>query len=445
MLFRRARFFERISLALLLAAANVGLAAEAAAPDPAKIAEVKAIFKEVPLIDGHNDVPWQYRVRAKNHLGQLDLSKDLTGLKPDMHTDIARLRAGGMGGQFWSVYIPATFTGSEGVRAVIEQIDLVHRMIACYPETFELALTAADIERIHAKGKIASMIGMEGGHSIGNSLGVLRMLYANGARYMTLTHSSNVDWADSCGDKPRLGGLSKFGEEVVREMNRMGMLVDLSHVSAETMNDALDVAVAPVIFSHSSARAVTNIPRNVPDDVLKRLPKNGGVVMANFFPEFVSEAASAHGKQMRDFELTLKTKYPGEPDKIEAELEAWKKEHPAPKATVGQVADHIDQIRKIAGIDHIGVGGDFDGITSTPVGLEDVSAYPNLFAELLRRGYTKEDLKKIAGLNLLRAMKGAEAAAAKLQKERPPSDVLIDELDPPLPEAKAPVSRFPSR
>lgn len=421
-----------MAAALLLGGIGGAARAEDAPEDAKRMEEIRQILREVPLIDGHNDVPWQYRVRVKNHVDQLDLSQDLSTLKPDMHTDFARLEKGGLGAQFWSVYVPASFTGSEGLRATIEQIDLVHRLVARYPEKLELALTADDIERIHRSGKIASMIGMEGGHSIANSLAALRMMYDMGARYMTLTHSQNIDWADACTDKPRLGGLSAFGKEVVREMNRLGMLVDISHVAPDTMHDALDTAVAPVIFSHSSARGVTENPRNVPDDVLARLPQNGGVVMITFVPDFVSQASNDHGKKARVVELALKDQFPGEPDKIEAELEKWMAENPAPRATLNDVADHIDHVRKIAGIDHVGIGGDYDGITSVPVGLEDVSKYPDLLLELSRRGYTNEDLKKIVGLNLLRVMRAAEAKAAELRKERKPSDVLIEEVDPPL-------------
>jgi membrane dipeptidase len=342
-----------------------------------------------------------------------------------------------MGGQFWSVYVPATFTGSEGLRAVMEQIDLVHRMVARYPDAFGLALTADDVERIHKQGKVASMIGMEGGHSIANSLAALRLLYDLGARYMTITHSAHIDWADSCMGEPRVGGLSPFGKEVVREMNRMGMLVDLSHVAPVTMHAALDTVEAPVIFSHSSARAVTENTRNVPDDVLARLPQNGGVVMVTFVPGFISNKVNEHEKLRREHETKLKDQFPGEPDKIEAELKTWEAANPGPSASLADAADHIDHIRKIAGIDHVGIGGDYDGITSVPVGLEDVSKYPDLFAELLRRGYSKDDIKKIAGLNLLRVMHAAEAKAAELQKSRRASDVLIEEVDSPLPQSES--------
>jgi membrane dipeptidase len=354
--------------------------------------QASAILHETPLIDGHNDLPWQYREKASLDLSKLDIRQP----QPALHTDIPRLRRGGLGGQFWSVYVPATMQGKEAVRATMEQIDVVYQIVDRYPDTFEIARTAADVERIFKAGRIASLIGMEGGHSIDNSLGALRMFYKLGARYMTLTHSSNTPWADSATDKPEHHGLTPFGEEVVREMNRLGMLVDLSHTSPETMHAALRVTQAPVIFSHSSARALNDHPRNVPDDVLAKLPANGGVVMVTFVPEFVSA-------EVREY------------DALPA---AQKQRQPAPHATMAQVADHIDHIRKVAGINHIGIGSDFDGITTVPQNLEDVSKYPVLVAELLRRGYSKDDLKKILGQNVLRVMRQAEQVAARLQKQK---------------------------
>jgi membrane dipeptidase len=359
-----------------------------------------ALHRESPLIDGHNDIPWQYRMKAARDMAKLDLREP----QRELHTDIPRLRRGGVGGQFWSVYVPATMQGQEAVRATLEQIDVVHQMMDRYSDTFELARTAADVERIFKTGKIASLIGMEGGHSIDNSLAALRMFYMLGARYMTLTHSANTPWADSATDTPQHGGLTPFGEAVVREMNRLGMMVDISHVSADTMHDALAVTQAPVIFSHSSARAVTRHLRNVPDDVLAKLPANGGVVMVTFVPPYLSEA-------VREFD---------------ALASGQRQATPEPRATMAQVADHIDHIRKVAGIDHIGIGSDFDGITSVPRDLEDVSKFPLLTAELMRRGYSRDDLKKILGLNVLRVMKEEELAAARLQKERPPSEVLFN-------------------
>ena len=390
------------------------------------LARAKALHEQAPLIDGHNDYPWALR---ENNI-ERDMNKlDIRTSQPSIHTDIARLRAGGVGGQFWSVYVPAGMQGQTAVRATLEQIDIVHRMTRKYPETFELARTAADVERIFKAGKIASLIGMEGGHSIDNSLATLRMFYAVGARYMTLTHSSNVPWADSGTDTPKLGGLSKFGEEVVREMNRMGMLVDLSHTSPDTMDDALRVAEAPVIFSHSVARALNDHGRNVPDNILQQLPKNGGVVMVTFVPGFLSREVNAHGQRQTAERNRLRALYPNDTAKVDAELEAWRKANPEPRATLAQVADHIDHIRKVAGIDHIGIGSDFDGITSVPVGLEDVSTYPALTAELLKRGYSDADVKKILGLNVLRVMKRTEDVAARLQKEREPSTATIEQLD----------------
>ncbi|MBI3049105.1 MAG: membrane dipeptidase [Acidobacteria bacterium] len=351
------------------------------------LARAQALHREVPLIDGHNDYPWALR----EHNAERDLDKlDIRMPQPKLHTDIPRLRQGGVGGQFWSVYVPATLQGAAAVRATLEQIDVVYRMVRKYPDTFELATTAADVERIFRAGRIASLIGMEGGHAIDNSLATLRMFYAAGARYMTLTHGTNVRWADSGTDKPQLGGLSRFGEEVVREMNRLGMLVDLSHTSPGTMLDALRVSEAPVIFSHADARALNDHGRNVPDEVLRLLPKNGGVVMVTFVPAFLVRGG---------------------------------------KATLADVAGHMDHVRKVAGPDHVGIGSDFDGVETLPAGLEDVSKYPALTAELLRRGWPEDDVRKALGLNILRVMRRAEEVAARLQKQREPSIATIEALD----------------
>jgi membrane dipeptidase len=416
---------KRYCVIALMIMAGLGIPHAARAAETAtaaQLAEAKKILHEVPLIDGHNDVPWQYRKRAMLTGGEMgsiaafDLASDTSKLKPPMVTDIPRMRAGCMGGQFWSVYIPATITGSNAVRAVLEQIEIVHKMVKKYPDALELALTAADVERIHKEGKIASLIGMEGGHSINNSLDVLRQTYALGARYMTLTHTKNVEWADSANDEPKHHGLTPFGVDVVHEMNRLGMMVDLSHVSAETMQAALDVSKAPVIFSHSSARALCDNPRNVPDDILKQVPQNGGIVMVTFFPDYLTEAGNAHSKAEHAEQKRLEQLYPDDNEKRRAEMKKWVAAHPfLHGANIGDVADHIDHVRKVAGIDYIGVGGDYEGFDGPPDGLEDVSCYPALFAELLRRGYTEEDIKKVAGLNILRVMRHVEAVAAKMQ------------------------------
>lgn len=401
-----------------LVAMNLATSFAADTPDRHP-AEARRILRQVPLIDGHNDVPWQYRKRETNFVG-IDLSRDTSELKPTMHTDIPRLREGGVGGQFWSVYVPTKLSGADAVQATIEQIDIVHQMCARYPETFELALTADDVVRIHKKGRIASLIGMEGGHSINNSLGTLRMMYRLGARYMTLTHVKNTDWADAAGDVAKHHGLTPFGEDVVREMNRLGMLVDLSHVTDDVMRDALRVSKAPVIFSHSSARAICNHVRNVPDDVLRLTATNGGVVMVCFLPSYVSEVDRKDAEQSKVERERLEVLHGDDSVKITAGMKEWRKTHPDPNAaTLSDVADHIDHIRKVVGVDYIGVGGDFDGFTGGVKGLEDVSKYPDLLAELLRRGYSKDDIKKIAGLNLLRALRGAERVAAQLQTAFP--------------------------
>jgi len=391
----------------------------AADPPDRYLLEARRLLKSVPVIDGHNDVPWQYRKRETNFTG-IDLAHSTAELKPTMHTDIPRLRAGGLGGQFWSVYVPTKLSGPEAVQATIEQIDIVHRMCARYPETFELALTADDVVRIHKKGRIASLIGMEGGHSINNSLGTLRMMYQLGARYLTLTHVENTDWADAAGDEPKHHGLTAFGEDVVREMNRLGMLVDLSHVTDDVMRDALRVSKAPVIFSHSNARALCDHGRNVPDAMLRATAANGGVVMVCFLPAYVVERDRSYFERVRSERNRLAGIHGENQELLTAALAEWRKTNPAPNAaTLRDVADHIDHIRNLVGVDHIGIGSDFDGFNGTVRGLEDVSKYPDLLAELLRRGYSKDEVKKIAGLNVLRVLRAAERVAKQLQATTP--------------------------
>jgi len=386
------------------------------------LARAKALHRQSILIDGHNDYPWALREHdAARDLDKLDISKP----QPSIMTDIARLKEGGIGGQFWSVYTPVELQGQAAVTATLEQIDIVLRMIQKYPDTFELALTADDVERIHKSGKIASMIGMEGGHSIDNSLADLRMFHRLGARYMTLTHTSNTPWADSATDTPKSNGLSPFGEEVVKEMNRLGMLVDLSHVSPDTMEDAIRVSQAPVIFSHSDARALNDHPRNVPDNILQMLPKNGGVIMVTFVPGFVSPKVNEWNKRQTAEQDRLKAANPNDAAAVKAGVDRWTAANPAPPATIAEVADHIDHIRKVAGIDHIGIGSDFDGITQTITDLDNVSTYPRLTAELLRRGYSDADVKKILGLNILRVMREAEKVSKRLQSERGPSTAVF--------------------
>jgi membrane dipeptidase len=399
-------------LAVLVASALLRLASAAEADDPA-LRRAHAVLAGVPLIDGHNDLPWTIRedARARGDVAAYELRGRTRG-----HTDLSRLRAGRVGGQFWSVYVPGDRGAPERVQ--LEQIDLALRMIAQHPGDLALATTADEVEAAFAAGKIASLLGAEGGHVLGNSLGALRSYYGLGVRYLTLTHNVHTDWADCAALPPRHGGLTRFGEEVVREMNRLGMLVDLSHVSQETMEDALAVSEAPVIFSHSGARALTDVPRNVPDDVLKKLADNGGVVMLTFLPAYVSqEAAEAREARRQARTQAQALKDPRERAAAIAEIDA----RPPPRATLAQVADHVEHARRVAGVDHIGLGSDFDGMSAVPVGLEDVSKYPHLLAELARRGWTDEELEKLAGRNLLRVLRAAEATAQRLQAARPPS------------------------
>jgi membrane dipeptidase len=399
-----------------------------AADDPALV-RARAILQAAPVVDGHNDVPWAIRTSKTKPMDvdAYDLRQTMPG-----QTDLARLRQGHVGGQFWSVFIPGEGKADGYARVQLEQIELTRRMIEKYPQDLALALTADDVTRAFGVKRVASLIGMEGGHAIENSLGALRAYYDLGARYMTLTHNVTLDWADAAGDAPRHGGLTRFGEEVVREMNRLGMLVDLSHVTPETMDDALRVAQAPVIFSHSSARALADVPRNVPDDILARVKQNGGVVMVTFVAAFVSpEIAKASAPAYAEF----KRRSAGLTDMAEVERimrEEFAKVK-APRATLAQVADHLEHVRKVAGVDHVGLGGDYDGNDNWPVGLEDVSKYPDLFAELVRRGWSDEDLKKLASGNILRVMREAEAAAKRLQAARRASTATLEQLDGPAP------------
>ena len=393
--------------------------------DPKVQARIDRILKATPLIDGHNDLPGQLADNYKRSVEGLASGTDQR--KVPLMTDMARLHQGRVGAQFWSVFIDSSIHGDEAIRQTLQEIDIVDRMVHAYPNDLELAYTADDIVRIHREGKIASLIGIEGGHQIGGSLAALRQFYRLGARYMTLAHFTNSDVADSATDDPKWNGLSPFGRTVVGEMNRMGMLVDLAHVSAKTMQDAIAVSKAPVIFSHSSAMAVADHPRNVPDDVLQLLPANGGVVMVNFYSGYVSDAARKWNAEEGAEEARLKALLIGRPKEREATLDAWKKANPEPPATVGQVADHIEHIVKVAGYDHVGIGGDLDGIPydEAPAGMNSVSGYPLLFAELIRRGWSDENLAKLAGGNVLRVLRQAEAVSASM-KNVPPAMAEID-------------------
>ncbi|MGW1378607.1 dipeptidase [Streptomyces sp. NPDC002446] len=386
-----------------------------------------------PVVDGHNDLPWALREQVRYDLDRRDIAVDQSA---HLHTDLPRLRAGGVGAQFWSVYVRAEYAGDTAVSATLEQIDAVRQLIDRYPDDLRLAHTADDMEAARAEGRIASLMGAEGGHSINNSLATLRTLHRLGVRYMTLTHNNTIDWADSATDEPRHQGLSAFGEEVVREMNRCGMLVDLSHVSADTMRDALRTSTAPVIFSHSSARAVCDHPRNVPDDVLGQLPANGGVAMVTFVPKFVLPEA-VEWTQRADENMRV---HGGlhHLDTTEAGMavqRAFEADNPRPKATAATVADHLDHMREVAGVDHIGIGGDFDGTAFTPDDLADVAGYPNLIAELLDRNWSQADLAKLTWQNAVRVLRAAEDVARAEQRRRGPSHATIEQLDGPAPAA----------
>jgi len=372
--------------------------------------EALRIHRQALVFDGHNDLPWKVRTKGHSSFETLDLAVE----QPELHTDIARLKTGGLGAQFWSAFVPVSTIHEGGAtRHALEQIDLIHRMAQRYPDTFEMAFTADDVLRIHASGKIASLIGIEGGHTIENSLGVLRMFHALGVRYMTLTHVESIDWADASTDESRHGGLTEFGEEVIREMNRLGMLVDLSHVSDGTAGDVLRVSRAPVIASHSSAYALAAHPRNLSDELLRGIRDNNGVVMVNFYSGFVEPEAAQVMQHMFKTLKGLRSANPDERDFEEA-VSLWRRDHPMPSGTIHMVVDHIDHVVKVAGIDHVGLGSDYDGVTTLPDQLEDVSTYPYITQELLNRGYAKADIHKILGSNALRALRDAEGIAKQL-------------------------------
>lgn len=414
-------------LALTLSLAALAAPAIAAAQSAEQRAE--RVLRKTPIIDGHNDLPIEIRDGYDQWRRPLNLDADTSRLPYPLQTDLPRLKEGRVGAQFWSVWIPAALKGPDAVQTTIEQIDIVHRMVARYPERLELASTAADIKRIQKAGRIASLIGVEGGHQIGNSPAALRQFYALGTRYMTLTHSLTNDFADSATDNPRHGGLTAFGRAIVHEMNRIGMMVDLSHVSPEVMRQAITHSRAPVIFSHSNARAINEHPRNVPDDVLNLLRERDGVVMVNFYPGFISEAVRRHGVQRTAEEARLKSEYLGQPDRLKAALAAWDSSHPAPLAKIEDVANHLDHIRRVAGANHVGIGADFDGMGGAYVeGLNGVGAYPALFAELARRGWSDAHLAQLAGLNLLRVMGKAEQVAASM-RGLPPMIEAIEQSD----------------
>ena len=404
------RALSMIAFALALAAPTLAFAQ---APTRAELARVDRILRNTPLIDGHNDLAEQIHDNYGGDQSRLDLTADTRALSTPLHTDIPRLRQGRLGAQFWSVYVPAELQGAASAEAVHVQIDTVRQIVQRYPRVFELARTADDIVRIHRAGRIASMFGMEGGEAINNNLAILRDFRAEGVLYMTLCHSKTTSWVDSATDAPVHGGLSPFGEDVVLEMNRIGMLVDLSHVSADAMRDALRVSAAPVIFSHSSAFAITPHPRNVPDDVLRLVHQNGGVVMVNFYPAFTANEVWQWGARRLAEEARLKALNPGDPTAVTEGVAAWVAANPRPEIGVGVIADHVEHIAEVAGHDNVGIGSDFDGVPFLPQGLDGVEDYPALFVELMRRGWSDTDLAKLAGGNLLRALRQAERVAAR--------------------------------
>lgn len=377
--------------------------------------KVAELHQRAILVDGHNDLPW----RLLSKMGASFESFDLALRHEDGHTDIPRLREGGVDAQFFAAYVPSDLEGPGAARVALEQIDLIRRMVERYDE-FELALNAADVRRIAGSGKIATLIGVEGGQAIENSLAVLRTFQALGARYLTLTHIDSTDWADAATDAPRHGGLNEFGEQVVRELNRLGMLVDISHVSAETMADALRVSQAPIVATHSCARALNSNPRNVPDDILRGISQNGGVVMVNFYSGFVVPEAADVARDMLTVYREARVRFGEDSSELESFMRVWEKEHPIAPGTVSDLVDHIDHIVDVAGIDHAGVGSDFDGIVNTPQGLEDVSKFSAITEELLRRDYCEEDVLKILGGNILRAMEGAEKVGRRLSAAAAP-------------------------
>lgn len=410
---------KAVALLAAMILAPTLIAPAAAGPiDPKIQARIDRILKTTPLIDGHNDLAEQLRENYGLKVDGLASGTDRWTPHPLM-TDMARLREGRVGAQFWSVYIPSEITGDAAIRATIEQIDLVKRMVARYPNDLAFASTADDIVRIHKNGRIASLIGIEGGHQIGGNLAALRLFYELGARYMTLTHFKNNEFADSATDDPKYHGINAFGQIIIHEMNRLGMLVDLAHVSDDTMRAALSASRAPVIFSHSSARALDDHPRNVPDDILKLTAANGGVVMVNFYSAYVSDKLRQWNADHAAEDARLKSLLVGQPDKRAASMKIWMEAHPAPIATVAEVADHVDHIARTAGFDHVGIGGDLDGIDVAPAGLNSVSGYPLLFAELIRRGWSDDQLARLAGGNLLRVMRQAQAVAASMSNEPP--------------------------
>ena len=428
--------------AALVVLSLAALAAAAASADDAQQdtdRRLDRVLTQTPLIDGHNDLPWEIRERFGGDLAKVDLAGNTAALpapsgSPPLMTDIPRLRRGRVGAQFWSVFVPVAVKGPQAVQETLEQIDLVKAMCARYPHDLAMAYPAADIRRLHRAGLIASLIGVEGGHQINDSLAVLRAYYDAGARYLTLTHSSNTAWADSATDMPQHHGLTPFGKEVVREMNRLGMLVDLAHVSEETMRAALAVTEAPVIYSHSSARALVDHPRDVSDEVLRLVGRNAGIVMVNFATHYVSDArrrwdADRAAEQARNNTPPFGGLYIGQPERAAAALKAWEAAHPKPPVTLRDVADHIEHIRQVAGVDHVGLGSDFDGIPETPTGLEGVDRFPALLQELERRGWSDADLAKVAGDNLLRVLSETEAVSARLRSARPPSRATLAALD----------------